>query len=98
MGAESNIPRIQVRLAQVLADHAGGVADHVVPGATVGEVLHALAALHPGLAAWLWTARGDFNPMLAAFLNRENIAALGSLAAPVREGDELMVVTALEGG
>ncbi|MDH4246441.1 MAG: MoaD/ThiS family protein [Deltaproteobacteria bacterium] len=91
-------PTVQVHLAQILADHAEGRAEHRLSGDTVGQVLAALTARYPDLRAWIWTAQGAFNPMLAAFLNQENIAQLGGLDAPVGEGDELMVVSALEGG
>ena len=98
MGQDSSIPQVRVILTQALADHAGGVAEHRLSGATVGEVLHALALRHPAMATWLWDTHGNFNSMLAVFVNRENMGDREGLATVLRPGDELMVITALEGG
>jgi len=89
---------VHIRLAQVLADFANGESDHFVGGATVGEVLAELGTIHPGLGLMLWDDRGDLNAMMAAFLNGVNVKDLGWMQTPVHNGDELMVISALEGG
>jgi ferredoxin-nitrite reductase len=64
----------------------------------VGEALHDLTARHPPLAALVWRPDGGFNDQLVAFLNREDVRRLQALDTPVRPGDELVLITAVEGG
>jgi molybdopterin converting factor small subunit len=89
---------IRVRLAHLLAERAGGQDDLELDGRTVGDVLHGLSARHPALAGLVWSGEEVFNPMLVAFLNGEDVRRLRGLETPVAQGDELMVVSALEGG
>jgi len=87
---------VRVRLTAPLAERAGGTERLEVPPGTLGEALHALAARHPGLGELLWR-QGAVNPMLVLFRNEERLAN-DALEAPLAAGDELHVVTAVEGG
>ena len=44
------------------------------------------------------TAQRELNPMLVVILNQENVKSRQGMATPVKTGDELMVVSSLEGG
>lgn len=89
---------VRIALASMLADLAGGQDRVEVEGATVGEALHDLTARHPPLAALLWRPDGAFNEQLVAFVNQQDVRRLQALDTPVRAGDELMLITAVEGG
>jgi ferredoxin-nitrite reductase len=91
-------PGVRIVLAHLLAELIGGQ-DHVdAQGDTVGEALRDLTARHPPLAALVWRADGGFNDQLVAFLNREDVRRLRGLDTPLRPGDELVLITAVEGG
>jgi molybdopterin converting factor small subunit len=88
---------LRIALAHVLAEQIGGEDSVEVGGATVGEALQALTARHPQLASLVWR-EGRFNDQLVAFLNRDDVRRLQAMETPVRPGDELMLITAVEGG
>jgi len=92
---------VRIELAHALAELAGGedvvAVDLAADGATVGAALRALTAAHPALAPLVW--RGErFNDQLVAFLNQDDVRRLQGLDTPVRAGDRLMLITAVEGG
>ena len=89
---------VRISLAAVFADRIDGVDVVRLGGRTVGEVLHALTERYPALAGLVWTAEGAFNEQLVAFLNRQDVRGLSALDTPVHSGDELMLITAIEGG
>ncbi len=89
---------IRVRLPAMLRPLAGDSAELRVRGSTVGEVLGALGRAHPGLGARLLGADGRPRRYVMLFLNGEDVRSLGGAEAPVRDGDEVMVVPAIAGG
>jgi molybdopterin converting factor small subunit len=89
---------VEVLLATSLADAIGGEQSLELEGGTVGEVMRNLGERHPPLARLLWREGGVLNPMLAVFRNRDDIRTLEGLATPVRPGDAVAVISALEGG
>jgi molybdopterin converting factor small subunit len=90
--------KVQVTLAPILADAIGGERTLRLEGSTVGEVLRDLGERHAPLARLLWRDGGALNPMLAVFRNRDDVRSLEGLATPVRPGDEVAVISAVEGG
>jgi molybdopterin synthase sulfur carrier subunit len=88
---------VEVALAPLLADAIGGERFLQLEGGTVGEVLRNLGERHISLARLLWR-NGALNPMLAVFRNQDDIRTLEGLATPLRPGDEVAVISALEGG
>ena len=88
------MPRI--RFTNLFAERIGGVSSVDVRGATV-ESLRALTEQHPVLTPLVWGKDGALNAVMVVFLNdRQLIAA--ELATPVAPGDEIDIVSALEGG
>ena len=88
---------VRIELAHVLAELAGGAERVEVEADTVGAALRALTARHPALAPLVWR-EGRFNDQLVAILNREDVRRLQALDTPLRPGDALMLITAVEGG
>lgn len=89
---------VTVRIPTVLARAAGGQTTHEATGATVGEVVSALAARHPGLGTKLRDAKGEPYPYVVFYLNDEDIRFEKGFNTPVADGAELVVVPAIAGG
>ncbi len=89
---------MRVALASALAALDGGATELELDGATLREVLLNLAQSRPGLGRLLWKPGGVFNPALAVFLNDRIIQADQGLDSTVNAGDEITVISALEGG
>ena len=72
------------------------------PGAdvprTVGGVLGALSASHPGLYDRLMTEQGLLRPHVNLFVDGENIRFTGGLGTRVEERSEIFVLPAISGG
>lgn len=89
---------VTVSLPAVLARHAGGARTHTVSGATVGEALGAITRDYPELGTRLAQATNPSNAFVAIYLNDEDARFLGGLGTPIRDGDEISVVSAIAGG
>lgn len=68
-----------------------------VPGRTVGECIGAADALHPGLLALLVDGDGAVHRFNKLFRNGDQLQG-DVLAAPLADGDELEVLSAIAGG
>ena len=89
---------VTISLAPVLGERAGGRSAVHVDAATVAEALHQLTTRFPELATLVWSPEGGINPFLVVFLEDQDIREFGGLDAALRPGDEISVVTAVEGG
>ena len=89
------MPRI--RFTNLFAERIGGVDSVDVQGATVESSLRALTDQHPTLTPLVWAKDGALNPVMVVFLNDRQLgsAEIGTHVAP---GDEIDIVSALEGG
>ncbi|MDE0357363.1 MAG: MoaD/ThiS family protein [Gammaproteobacteria bacterium] len=78
------------------ADRASGpVAD---TRHSVGGVLGALSASHPGLYDRLMTEQGALRPHVNIFVDGDNIRFTGGLGTRVGAGSEIFVLPAISGG
>jgi molybdopterin converting factor small subunit len=78
-----------------LTDNAGEVS---VEGSTVGEVLKALDAAHPGFAARLFDDDGKLRRFVNVFVADEDVRFLEGLETPVADGTTISIVPAVAGG
>ena len=85
-------------LPTVLAKLADGQSTILAAGATLGDVVAEVAGRFPRLAPRLRDAAGGPYPFVTYYLNDEDIRFRGGFAAPVSEGDEIIVVAAIAGG
>jgi len=90
--------RVRVRVPAALRELAGGQAEAVGEGSTVGEVLRGLGKVHPRLLERIVDGQGRQRRYVSLFLNDDDLRALGGLDAPVCDGDVVVVVPALSGG
>jgi molybdopterin synthase sulfur carrier subunit len=89
---------IAVRIPTQLRPIAGGASELSVEGTTVGEVLKALDAAHPGFADRLFDESGGLRRFVNVFLAEEDVRFLDGLNTPVAEGQTLSIVPAVAGG
>jgi molybdopterin synthase sulfur carrier subunit len=87
-----------IRIPPVLRPSVGGEREVQAGGATVGEVLEDLAALHPDTRGQLFGSEGDLNRYVNVYLNDEDVRVLGGLETTVAEGDTLVILPAMAGG
>jgi molybdopterin converting factor small subunit len=87
-----------VRIPKVLQAQTGGQSEVEAPGATVGEVLRALTAVHPDTAAQLFGDDGDLHRYVNVYLNDEDVRVLGGLDTGVGAADTIVILPAMAGG
>jgi molybdopterin synthase sulfur carrier subunit len=89
---------VSVRIPTQLRPLSGGNSEVTTDGTTVGEVLKALEAAHPGFADRLFDESGRLRRFVNVFLDEEDIRFLDGLDTPVPAGATLSIVPAVAGG
>jgi sulfur-carrier protein len=69
-----------------------------VSSSDVGAALDELEAAYGGLRGLVRNEQGEVHRHIAIYVNSEAIDALGGLATPLTDGDELAIIPALAGG
>jgi sulfur-carrier protein len=87
-----------VRIPPVLRTRTAGQSEVDATGATVGEVLDALAEAHPDTREQLFGAGGELNRYVNIYLNDEDVRVLDGLDTAVSEGDTVVILPAMAGG
>jgi molybdopterin converting factor small subunit len=83
-----------VRLRGPLKAYAGGCAEHVVAGGTVGESLLALERAQPAVGGWILDERGAIRRHINVFVNGD----YSREDTPVGQDDRIDVLPAISGG
>jgi molybdopterin synthase sulfur carrier subunit len=89
---------VTVRVPTQLRALTGGVGELSLEGATVGELLEALDAAHPGMADRLFDDAGALRRFVNVFVDDEDVRFLDGLATPVSAGQTVSIVPAVAGG
>jgi molybdopterin synthase sulfur carrier subunit len=87
-----------VKVPPVLRPQTGGEAEVAASGATVGEVLGALADAHPETRGQLFGNGGELNRYVNVYLNDEDVRVLDGLDTPVADADTVVILPAMAGG
>ena len=87
-----------VKIPPVLRSRTGGASEFDASGATVGDVLRALAEAHPDAREQLFAVDGALNRYVNIYLNDEDVRVLDGLETPVRETDTVVILPAMAGG
>ena len=87
-----------VKIPPVLRAQTGGEAEVDAGGATVGDVLRALAVVHPETEKQLFSADGALNRYVNVYLNDEDVRVLRGLDTPLSETDTVVILPAMAGG
>jgi molybdopterin converting factor small subunit len=69
-----------------------------LPGATVGDVLHALTTRFPDLKKNLYSDEGKLRSFVNVYLNDEDIRYINKESSPVTDSDVLSIVPSIAGG
>jgi molybdopterin synthase sulfur carrier subunit len=88
----------KVRIPTQLRTLSGGAADVPLEGDTVGDLLKALDAAHPGFAERLFDDGGKLRRFINVFLDEEDIRFLQGVDTPVGSATTLSIVPAVAGG
>jgi molybdopterin converting factor small subunit len=86
-----------VRVPPVLRKQTGGAREVEAGGATVGEVLQALASEYPAVRDQLFED-GNLRRYVNVYVNDQDIQYLQKLETPVGERDTLIILPAMAGG
>ena len=89
---------VTVRIPTQLRSLTGGEGEVSADGSTVGEVLKALDAAHPGLGERLFDEAGKLRRFVNVFLADEDVRFLDGLETGVAEGQTVSIVPAVAGG
>jgi molybdopterin converting factor small subunit len=89
---------VQVRIPTLLRTLTGGEGEVNLEPGTVGEVLKALDAEHPGLADRLFDDAGKLRRFVNVFVADEDVRFLQGLDTPVADGQTMSIVPAVAGG
>jgi molybdopterin synthase sulfur carrier subunit len=89
---------VTVRVPTQLRTLTGGSGELRLEGASVGEVLKALDAAHPGMADRLFDDAGELRRFVNVFVDDEDVRFLSGLETPVTEGQTVSIVPAVAGG
>jgi sulfur-carrier protein len=87
-----------VKIPPVLRAQTGGEAEVSAEGASVGDVLRALAETHPGTRSQLFSDGGELNRYVNVYLNDEDVRVLDGLDTPVSRSDTVVILPAMAGG
>ena len=87
-----------VKIPPVLRSRAGGESEVDADGATVGEVLEALAAAHPDTREQLFGDGGELNRYVNVYLTDEDVRVLDGLDTGVADSDTVVILPAMAGG
>jgi molybdopterin converting factor small subunit len=87
-----------VKIPPVLRPKAGGESEVALDGATVGEVLEALARAHPETRSQLFSPDGELNRYVNVYLNDEDVRVLDGLGTAVSGSDTVVILPAMAGG
>jgi len=87
-----------VKIPPALRAQTDGEAEVAAPGASVGEVLRALTATHPGTEAQIFSPEGELNRYVNVYLNDEDVRVRDGLDTPVSDSDTVVILPAMAGG
>ena len=89
---------VTIRVPAQLRTLTEGSGEVQVEGSTVGEVLKALDAAHPGFAERLFDDNGGLRRFVNVFVADEDVRFLNGLATEVTAGQTVSIVPAVAGG
>lgn len=89
---------VSVRVPTTFRALTGGKAEVNVDGGTVGEVISAMEAAHPGFKERLLDDDGSLRRFVNVFVADEDVRYLQGLDTPVPEGASMSIMMAVAGG
>jgi len=87
-----------VRIPTQLRSLVGGASELTLDGATVGEVLAALDAAHPGFGERLFDENGKLRRFVNVFVDDEDLRFLQGVDTPLTDKSVVSIIPAVAGG
>jgi sulfur-carrier protein len=88
---------VEVRIPTILRTYTGDRKSVEARGDNLSALIEDLEVNHPGIKERL-VENGDLRRFVNIYVNDEDVRFLGGLDAPVTDGDEVVVLPAVEGG
>ena len=85
---------VTVRVPTTLRTLTGGASEVTLEGATVGEVLTALEAAHPGFKDRLLDGDGGLRRFVNLYVSDDDVRFLDGLDTPVPDGETVAIIPA----
>lgn len=89
---------VTVRIPTQLRELSGGAAEVSLDSGSLGEVLAALDATHPGFRGRLFGDDDELRRFVNVFVADEDIRFLDGLGTAVADGEVVSIVPAVAGG
>ncbi|MCW2693130.1 MAG: putative sulfur transfer protein [Mycobacterium sp.] len=89
---------VQVRIPTILRTYTDGEKKVEGSGDTISALITDLEGKHPGISERLINPEGGLHRFVNVYINDEDVRFLGSLEAPVKDGDEVTILPAVAGG
>ncbi|MEQ6901316.1 MoaD/ThiS family protein [Nocardioides sp. YIM 152588] len=88
---------IEVRIPTILRTYTGGEKAVSGEGESLSALIDSLEAGHPGIKERL-IDNGDLRRFVNIYINDEDVRFMGSLEAPLADGDQVVILPAVAGG
>jgi molybdopterin synthase sulfur carrier subunit len=89
---------VTVRVPTILRTYTGGASEVAVEGSTLSEVVSALEAAHPGIAARVLDDEGRLRRFVNVYIGDEDVRFASGLETPTPAGSTVSVIPAVAGG
>ena len=89
---------VTVRVPTTLRTLTAGASEVSVTGSTVGEVLSALEASHPGFRDRILDENGKLRRFVNVFVSDDDIRFMDGLSTKVPDGETVAIIPAVAGG
>jgi molybdopterin synthase sulfur carrier subunit len=92
---------VSVRVPTILRTYTEGASEVTVDtgeGATLSDVIAALEAAHPGIAARVLDDNGALRRFVNVYVGDEDVRFIDGLATPVPAGGAVSIIPAVAGG
>jgi molybdopterin converting factor small subunit len=87
-----------VRIPTTMRPLSGGAATLQIEGATLGDVLRNLEAVHPGFGERLFDESGALRKFVNVFVSDDDVRYLQGLDTPVPATETVSIIPAVAGG
>lgn len=89
---------VSVRIPTILRAYTNGESQVSADGATLGEVIDALDAAHPGLKGRVLDDNGEIRRFVNVYLNDDDVRFAQGLATATPDGASISIIPAVAGG
>ncbi len=89
---------VTVRIPTTLRPLSGGVSTVQVEGSTLGEILKALNAAHPGFSDRLLDGDGNLHKFVNIFVADDDVRYMQGLDTKIAAGQTVSIIPAVAGG